>query len=66
MFTLGHRWALCATAAAFSFCAFPSIADDTNIVGLLAQVVNANSAEKVFLVACYPECSTSPVEGIIA
>ena len=33
LFALGHQQALRATAAAFPDCAFPSIADDTRIVG---------------------------------
>ena len=33
MFAIGHQRALRATAAAFPDCAFPSIADDTHIVG---------------------------------
>ena len=41
LFALGHQQALRATAAAFPDCAFPSIADDTHIVGPPARVVEA-------------------------
>ena len=41
LFALGHQRALRATAAAFPDCAFPSIADDTHIVGPPARVVEA-------------------------
>ena len=43
LFALGHQQALRATAAAFPDCAFPSIADDTHIVGPPARVVEAFS-----------------------
>ena len=43
LFTLGHQQALRATAAAFPDCAFPSIANDTHIVGPPARVAEAIS-----------------------
>ena len=41
LFALGHKQALCATAAVFLDCAFPSVADDTHIGSPLARVVEA-------------------------
>ena len=41
LFALGYQQAVRATAAAFSDCAFPSIANDTHIVGPPARVVEA-------------------------
>ena len=43
LFALGHQQALRATAAAFPDCAFPSVADDTHVVGPPARVVEAFS-----------------------
>ena len=43
LFALGHQQALRATAATFPDCAFPSVADDTHIVGPPARVVEAFS-----------------------
>ena len=41
LFAIGHQRALRATAVAFPECAFPSIADDTHIVGPPARVAEA-------------------------
>ena len=43
LFALGHQQVLRATAAVFPDCAFPSIADDTHIVGPPARAVEAFS-----------------------